>query len=63
MFIFTLNLHQESLNAPYSIWYDWKDKFLLFKTVYHLIRKRVLVRVPVQWKLETPQILLSARVV
>ena len=36
-FIFTLNLHQESLNAPYWIWYHWKDKFLLFKTVYRLI--------------------------
>ena len=54
MFIFTVNLHQESLNAPYSIWYYWKDKFSLFKTVYHLIRKRVLVRVPVQRKVETP---------
>ena len=53
-FIFTLNLHQESLNAPYWIWYHWKDEFLLFKTVYRLIRKRVLVKVPVQWKLEAP---------
>ena len=53
-FIFTLNLHQESLNAPYWIWYHWKDEFSLFKTVYRLIRKRVLVKVPVQRKLETP---------
>ena len=30
--------------------------------VHRLIQKRVLVRVPVQWKLETPQILLSAQV-
>ena len=49
-FIFTLNLHQESLNAPYH----WKDEFSLFKTVYRLIRKRVLVKGPVQRKLETP---------
>ena len=53
-FIFTLNLHQESLNAPYWIWYHWKDDFSLFKTVYRLIRKRVLVKIPVQRKLETP---------
>ena len=53
-FIFTLNLHQESLNAPYWIWYHWKDEFSLFKTVCRLIRKRVLVKVPVQRKLETP---------
>ena len=52
-FIFTVNLHQESLNAPYSIWYHWKDEFSLFKTVYCLIRKQVLVRVPVQRKVET----------
>ena len=30
-FIFTLNLHQESLNAPYWIWYHRKDEFSLFK--------------------------------
>ena len=30
--------------------------------MYRLIRKRVLVKVPVQRKLETPYILLSARV-
>ena len=24
--IFTLNLYQESLHAPYSIWYHWKKK-------------------------------------
>ena len=36
-FIFTVNLHQESLNAPYSIWYHWKDEFSLFKTAYRLI--------------------------
>ena len=53
-FIFTVNLHQERLNAPYTIWYHWKDEFSLFKTVYRLIRKRVLVRVPVQRKVETP---------
>ena len=52
--IFTVNLPQEGLTAPYSIWYHWKDEFSLFKTVYHLIRKRVLVRVPVQRKVETP---------
>ena len=62
MFIFTLNLHQESLNAPYWIWYHWKDEFSFFKTVYRLIRKQVLVKVPMQRKLETPQILVSARV-
>ena len=61
-FIFTVNLHQESLNAPYSIWYYWKDEFSLFKTVYRLIRKQVLVKVPVQRKVETPKILSSARV-
>ena len=59
---FPINLHQESLNAPYSIWYHWKDKVSLFKTVYRLIRKQVLVKVPVQRKVETPKILLSARV-
>ena len=51
-FIFTVNLHPDSLNAPYSIWYHWKDEFSLFKTVYRLIWKQVLVRVPVQ--VETP---------
>ena len=34
MFSFTLNLHQESLDAPYWIWYYWKDEFSLFKMVY-----------------------------
>ncbi|MCB4762204.1 MAG: hypothetical protein LGB06_08130, partial [Sulfurovum sp.] len=52
-FIFTVTLHLESLNAPYSIWYHWKDEFSLFKTVYRLIWKRVFVRVPVQRKVET----------
>lgn len=55
-FIFTWNLHQESLSASYSTWHHLKDEFLLFKMMCHLSQKPLLLRVLVQRKLHTLQI-------
>ena len=51
MLIFAWNLHQKRLNALYSVWYHKTEAVLLFKMVYRLTWKPLLLRVPVQFSL------------